>query len=236
MKLDDLTILTHTHSDCEILWSPYFDSYDCFFPHKNHIVLINNYSQRINKEQQVYKETLNYSDRIIQSLEKIKTNFVLLSFEDMILYDNVNIKEMENIIELMKNEKELFFTRLIKSGIRSKVSYKKNLFFLTKTDFLFSLTPTIWRKEQLLSLLQNLKDLNIWNLEIYGNNLMKNKELKALYYYNNEPPRGGHYDSSIYPHICSAILKGKWNMVEYSDILTPIIERYDINIYDKGIF
>jgi hypothetical protein len=236
MNLNELTVLTHTHTDCHVLWEPYFESYDRFFSHKNHIVLINKPTTSILHKQYIYSENEMYSNRILECLKSIDTKFVLISFEDMILYDNVKIEELDILINLMNNEEEIIFTRLIKSGIKSNTSYKKNLFLMDKKDFLFSITPTIWRKTELISLLSELKNLNIWNLEISGDELLKNKSFKSLYYYNNEPPRGGHYDSSIYPHICSAIVKGRWNMSEYSDVLLPIIKKYKINIYEKGIF
>jgi hypothetical protein len=103
------------------------------------------------------------------------------------------------------------------------------------SDFQFSITPTIWRTSNLLALLKDLKELSIWDLEINGDILFKHKNIKSLYYYDNDKPRGGHYDSSIYPHICTSIVKGKWNLSEYRDILQPIIKKYNINVYEKGI-
>lgn len=236
MYLNNLTILTHTHTDCEVLWEPYFDSYRNFFNHKNHIVLNNKQVDNIIHTQYVYCENKKYSTRILECLKNIKTDYVLITFEDMILYNNVIINEIEKIIQLMSNENDILLIRLIKSGITSNISYQQNLFLMDNTDFLFSITPTIWRKDSLIILLDKLKDLDIWSLEVSGNILLKNNLFKCLYYYDNESRRGGHYDSSIYPHICSAIFKGKWNMREYSKILEPIVKKYNINIYEKGIF
>jgi hypothetical protein len=107
---------------------------------------------------------------------------------------------------------------------------------MDKTDFLMSITPTIWDRNYLLTLLSSLKGLTIWELEQNGDFILKNLDVNALYYYDNEPKRGGHYDSNIYPHICSAIFKGKWNFREYKHELLPIIKKYNINIYERGIF
>jgi homoserine dehydrogenase len=56
MGLNQLTIVTHTHTDCKTLWEPYFDSYAEFFNHDKHIVLINKASEEITNKQIVYSE------------------------------------------------------------------------------------------------------------------------------------------------------------------------------------
>lgn len=233
--LDNFTILTHTHSDCSDLWMPYFDSYRQHFNINNGVTLVN-ITNEIIPQQIIYNERLKYSNRLIYGLEKIKTDFVLLSFEDMILYNDVNVGEIDRLISLMTNNSDINFIRLIKSGIKSNEAYGDKLYKLTNNDFLFSLTPTIWNRLWLLNLLNHLQELNIWELEENGSKLLMNLDIKALFYYNHEKPRGQHYDSSIYPHMCSAIYKGKWNFSEYKTELEPIIEKYKINPYDRGLF
>lgn len=233
--VNELTIVTHTHTDCKILWEPYFDSYDNFFKHDKHIVLVNEFSHEIPYEQLIYSDTTKYSNRIIESLKSIKTKYVMIDFEDMFLYDKVKVDELNRIITIMTKHNEFLFTRLIKSGIKSHKPFDEKLFLMGESDFLFSLTPTIWRTKDLLDLLSELTELSIWDLEINGCALLKNKGVKSLYYFDDDNPRGGHHDSTIYPHICSAILKGKWNLSEYPDILTPIIEKYKINVNERGI-
>jgi hypothetical protein len=58
-----------------------------------------------------------------------------------------------------------------------------------------------------------------------------------LYYYNEEKKRGlNHYDSSIYPYIATALVRGKWNLSEYNFELKPLLEKYKIEINLRGIF
>lgn len=236
MLLNDLTILTHTHTDCETLWGPYFDSYEKYFNHNNHLVLINKITDKIKQKQIIYSDTTKFSNRLIDVLKIVKTKYVTFGFEDMFLYDFVNVSEIERVISVMSSNEKILFTRLIKSGIVSNIPYCDKLFLTSNNDHLFSITPTIWKNSDLIPLLENLKNLNIWDLERQGDFLFKENQIKGLYYFNNERNRGGHFDSSIYPHICSAIFKGKWNISEYSDILLPIISKYNINIHERGIF
>jgi len=57
-----------------------------------------------------------------------------------------------------------------------------------------------------------------------------------VYYYNGEPKRGGHHDSSIYPYIATAVVKGKWNLSEYKNELLPLLNEHNIVIENRGIF
>jgi hypothetical protein len=198
--LTDLTIVTHTHTDCKVLWAPYFDSYNNFFNHDKHIVLINEFSKEITCEQSLYSDITKYSDRLIDCLSKINSDYVLIDFEDMFLYDFVEINKIKNIIKIMVENKEFLFTRLIKSGIKSNILFNDNLFLMDNSDFLFSLTPSIWRVSELLKILSQLQGLSIWELETNGTELLRKNNVKCLYYYDNDKKRGGHHDSKIYPH------------------------------------
>ena len=44
-----------------------------------------------------------------------------------------------------------------------------------------------------------------------------------------------HYDSSIFPYIATAIVKGKWNYSEYKNELDILFDNYKINKHERGI-
>jgi len=226
MVLKNLTLLTHTHTDCSDLWDIYFQSYEKFFKHSNHLVLINEQTPLIKNPQITYDSNYKFSKRILEAIKKIETDFIIFSLEDMFLYDHVKLNEMNDLMVLMGKNKDISFIRLIKSGVGSCVKFNDNLFKLDNNrDFLFSITPTIWRVDFLINVLENISEVDIWDLETEGSLFLKNDNTLKLYYYNNDKPRGGHFDSSIYPHICSAIFKGKWNLYEYGELI-PILEKY----------
>lgn len=234
----NLTVLTHTHTDCKDLWKIYFDSYNKYFKESKHIVILNEDSDEIGHDKIIYDVFKKFSDRILSSLYKIKTKYIILSFEDMFLYDYVKKTDLDSIIRIMDENQNIFYVRLIKSGVNSNIIYNNNLGILNNSDFLFSLTPTIWRVDKLIKVLESLKNLNIWELEVNGDLFLKSDSSLKLYVYNIDDKKRGssHYDSSIYPHVCSAIFKGKWNFSEYKDILSPIIKKYNINLNERGFF
>jgi hypothetical protein len=65
---------------------------------------------------------------------------------------------------------------------------------------------------------------------------MCSNNISGLYYYQNEFKRGGnHYNSSIYPYIATALVKGKWNTLEYGEELSSMFNDYHINPIIRGV-
>ena len=53
--------------------------------------------------------------------------------------------------------------------------------------------------------------------------------LGYTYFCGSEKLRGqAHYDSAIFPYIATAIVKGKWNNLEYSSELNVLFDEYDV--------
>ena len=72
--------------------------------------------------------------------------------------------------------------------------------------------------------------------EIAANKVCQHLDMRGLYSYHGEPKRGiYHHDSIVFPHIATAIIKGKWNLSEYPTELTPLLEKYNINPEVRGI-
>jgi hypothetical protein len=44
-----------------------------------------------------------------------------------------------------------------------------------------------------------------------------------------------HWDSSIFPYIATAIVKGKWNIGEYEKELKPILDEWNIDVNVRGV-
>ena len=61
--------------------------------------------------------------------------------------------------------------------------------------------------------------------------------MKGVYHYDNENKRGlNHFDSSVYPYVATALVKGKWNLSEYKKELGDILESKNIDINQRGKF
>jgi len=43
-----------------------------------------------------------------------------------------------------------------------------------------------------------------------------------------------HWDSGVYPYFATAIVKGKWSVSEYGDLLEDILEDNKVDILNRG--
>ena len=43
-----------------------------------------------------------------------------------------------------------------------------------------------------------------------------------------------HWDSGIYPYFATAIVKGKWSIGDYGDLLEDILEENKVDILERG--
>ena len=53
-------------------------------------------------------------------------------------------------------------------------------------------------------------------------------------HFEYEPNRGGHFDSFVWPYIATAIVKGKWNITQYSKELDLILNESNIDIEKRS--
>jgi hypothetical protein len=232
----DLSIAVYSHSEYYDLWEPFFSrlkKYHCeckiyFFVDK----VINDFQKKYEFIEINYNNDDKYSSRLFSCLNQINDDHILYLHEDMLLYDYVDISKLKFLHNFIR-ENNHDFIRLIKSGVNSNHPVNNNLYRLDEMDFLFSITPTIWDREYLKGVLNDHKDLSIWELEESADSTLREKQEHGLYWYNSEPSRGRHFDSSVFPHMSSAIFKGKWNM-EYRSELSQIFDEFNIDKNVRG--
>jgi len=205
---------------------PYISSHDEFFPEQKHYYLSN---EIVNERTILYDPSIKFSSRLLFALRQIKERYILIDLEDMILLGDV---DEEKLKELLLELEKFPYIRLLKSGISpEEVSYRDGLYKIKPWDMSFSITPTIWHRDYLIMLLSTLPDLNPWELEVTASEDFH----PGLYWFNGESKRGiNHWDSSIYPHICTAVCKGRWNISEYPELL-QILNKFSIDPSVRGV-
>jgi len=192
----------------------------------------------------IYSDSVSFTEQYTHGLQQVSEDYVLTLNEDYILYDSIlGSSFFSRLLDKMKQH-ELDFVRLQKGesyGTRS-VPGEVSLFYVDNSSpDLYSQTPTIWNKDKLLKVHTEGPKLGIGEdnpekmFEPNASNICRTLGIKGCYVYNGEPKRGtAHYDSLILPCILSALVKGKWNISEYSDELPPILEKYNINPAVRG--
>ncbi len=186
----------------------------------------------------IYNDDDPYYKHWVNHLPQIPDDYFIYNQEDFILYNDVDIDKLLYLQKVLELNPRYSFVRLIKSGINlSNQEIGPNLYEVGLKSFpLYSMQATLWKKDKFIKLYETTKQEKWFESEVYEKACF-NLPIEGLYYYDNEPKRGGnHYDSSIYPYIATAVIKGKWNFKEYKKELQPLLIKNKINPTLRGIF
>lgn len=196
--MNNIALLISTYDDSEDLWRPLEQTYlrywnDINFP----IYLTTNYKVFTSDlfESLTIGDELSWSDNLIKSLNKIKQNYVLLTFDDLFLTSQVDNLLLLSLVDRAVQEDFNYvqFYRSISKGRRlDNLIFKK----LNKTKYKNSTIWSLWKKEVLLNLLEEQE--SAWDFERKGN-------LRSFKYDNFYSTR-----RNVIPFI-NGIVKGVWN-------------------------
>ena len=229
-----MKILVYTHSDYSWVWKYWHQQTDKFLQNFDKICMSNsNSSFRDDYHVIKYNDELTYKNRILSCLNDIDDDeIVLFCHEDMFLYKKPNFEIIDEYMNLIKNDNcELIkliraFENLDKSNLHKKL-------FKNPDKQLFSIQPTIIKIKTLKHIYKTVPGDNIWEFE--ANTSKKYlKDLISLCSFDPDldKKRGKfHYDSFVYPYICTAVIKGKWNFKEYKKELFEIFYNKKFNIF-----
>lgn len=234
--LNDLTLLTYTHSSCIDLHRPFIERIKKYFPElKNRIMCCNTNLEYEDTDCFVYDDADLFSNQLLNALNSIKTKYIIYSQEDCILFDRVNIDRINQYLEIMDSDNSISFIRLIWSGIDSKPEkYNDFLGYIEpKSKYFYSMQTTIWRKSELIDLYNNITVKSIFE---EANISVKLRELnkKGLVTLEKGSKVGGHHNSLVYPYISTAIVKKKWNYSEYPKELDELFQEFKIDPKIRG--
>ena len=157
---------------------------------------------------------------------------VIFCHEDMFLYKKPDFITINQYIDLINNEK-CSLIKLIRAFEDLKKTNLHEKLFINPDKQLFSIQPTLIKIKTLKYIYKTVPGNNIWEFEAntsrkYLNNLIS----LCSFDVNFDKKRGKfHYDSSIYPYICTAVIKGKWNFKEYKKELYEIFYNKKFNIF-----
>lgn len=232
--------VTYTHTNCTDVWPIYFEHLSRYGPDFNHTVMCNEEVEFPNAECFVYDDDKNYCQEYVRCLNSFDESKVIYMQEDFYLYDKCNGEEIEKFSDVIDTGKTDFI-RFLKSGFVSEQKTEfENLYYVIPPNQIYqyensySMQPTLWNKKRLIDLYEKTK-LERFNESVKFAMMMNELKIIGMYYYNGEPKRGlYHCDSSIFPYIATAVVKGKWNISEYPE-LESILKENKIDISNRGI-
>jgi hypothetical protein len=246
-----IPLVINSHSSTIDLWDMFFDNIEKYFPEINKIYMCTdttNYKFSDKVVQLNYDKYDNYRDQFYYCIGQVEEEFCLYMNEDYILYDRVLADQLQQIVEIVKEDQDVSFVRMMRGPeeISDRTRYQNwnYLYELDNSDQNFySMTATIWKtrhKEKIYKLSgpMGIADKGILPMfESNAHKICKQLDMRGLVYYSGDKKRGMyHYDSTIFPHIASALVKGKWNLREYNRELFPLLSQYKIDVNKRGIY
>lgn len=206
-----ITFIVHTNSDYYDVLELFLESSKKFELEKDFNFVFCSNKEIPGYKTHVYFTMTSYEKRILDTITYISDDYIGLLHEDFIPIGKPDISKIEGSLAILKESKKDFL-RLIRSDDVIINPYKDNLYRTGK----FAIQATIFKKRYLINYLGNFPDSSIWDLEKKS----KYFDTEGLFYFDNEPLRGlVHHDSSIFPYMATAIVKGKWNTEYRKELL-----------------
>lgn len=246
--MNDICLIVNTISkNCDI-WDAFFNRIeshfeDNFFDKK--YVFLDDDLKKIPKDYKIIKYEKNnvYREQFSSCIEDVKEKYCIYVSEDYILYNDVDTKKILNFRTILKNN-SFSFIRFSRGGVYDGPfkKFNDNLFFVPiDKDYFYTNQAALWKTSDLRLVHEKGPNLHIANkdwqnsFEFQATKTCRELKMQGLFCFYGEKKRGlYHYDSSIFPHISTALVKGKWNMSEYPKEMAKIIKQYDIDLRKRG--
>jgi len=246
-----IALVINTISKNNDVWKAFFDRLDRHIPegffHKKYVFVDDDLgAMPAGYDIVKYDSTKKYQEQFSSCIESVKEEYCIYISEDYILYENVRIDLISDFVSLLSKESNLSFIRLMKGGLVD-VDYPKykrcdNIHHLyNEVPYFYTNQAALWRTEKLKLIHKKGPDAHIANVdwensfEFKATKTCQELGIRGSYCYYGEQKRGlYHYDSIVFPHISTALVKGKWNLAEYPDKMATMIKEYNIDINKRG--
>jgi hypothetical protein len=230
-----ICIVVHTHSEYSDIWPVVFDRLKKYGPNYDLYVLSNKNVDYVDSTI-LYDEIMPFSQRILL-LKDLSYNYILLIRDTDIL---VGPTDTEKLLLLEKTlvEHSIDSLRLNNSGVDDTdlINHIDNDIYAISINcpYLFSLYPTIWKKEVLLEIMNEFINYKYYDLESDAvNNFCK--RYYNCFVYNIRCRIRQHNER--YAHIIKFVhilQHGKWTYVHDPLHVMSISEEYSIDLTKRG--
>lgn len=169
------------------------------------------------------EQDISWSKRLIDTLKKIKTEFVLLSIEDFFLLNSVNLDEFNRYLGYIKNDKNIATINF------EQVDYEQN----TPSDkysglnkrrngdkYTLTTQMSLWRRKKLIKYLTPYE--NAWQFEWFGSHRTLYYPKDEFYILSKSSQKVFDYNATVNGY---GVVRGKWTKKTYD-----LFDEYDIPI------
>ncbi len=238
---DNVAIVTYTTSRYSDVWAMHFGQLS------QHAASLKSYAfsdeeslplwKFSDHELVCYKNSEDYWSQYTKCLQSVSEDFMIYSQEDFILFSDVDLESLEKYKKFL-SESTYDYVRLIRCGYSTPLTnhVREDIYEVDmKTSDAFSMQATLWKKSSLQKLYKEVKS-KLWLESEAWNDGARRLGIRGTFIYNNERKIGAfHYDSKIYPYVCTAINRGKWNVDQYPEVMASLFKKYSVDPAVRGI-
>ena len=249
--MNKIALIINTISKNKDIWNLFFDQLEKHIPDdffSRRYIFVDKTEDVFSKnyETKYYDTTKKYREQFLSCIQHVDEKYCIYISEDYLLYDNIRHDLIRDYKKALDENKNLSFIRFMKGGVTDLDFPKyKNFHDLYQLHhgipYFYTNQAALWRTSDLKKIHFHGPNLHIANkdwqnsFEFRATRTCQELDIQGLYCYHGEEKRGlYHYDSAVFPHISTALVKGKWNISEYPVLLTEMLQNYDININIRG--
>lgn len=160
-------------------------------------------------------------------LASTQEEYVILHQDDMIFYDNIDVDMFNYYFQILKHNSQFVCLRLSRGGMSEvpPAMFANNICYIQDNElYPFSMFYTIWKKDVLISLLNNSPTPE------HTTELFKINKLKGLMAYSENHTKRGlyHWENNSYPFMNTAVINGQWNIQEYGIEIENLKREYGV--------
>lgn len=239
---DNTVLIIDTNSNYGDAWKPCFGRLQKHFPNIKKYVFTDptDYEFPEGFHPITYDNSESYRNQFLSCIEQVPEEFIFYSSEDYILYDDVEEAYAAKLVDFLERDPLLDFIKLIRGPENLNGLYTPfcpELFIIDPADSnFFAQQASIWRTRSFEKIFKASPPENTrMQHEPGGSAICRSLAIQGLQCYTGERKRGlFHYDSSIYPYIATAIVKGRWNVSEYEPELKKVFDEFGIDPSVRG--
>jgi hypothetical protein len=239
--MKDLCVITYTTSKYKDVWPMHFGQLSKHLHGIKSYVLSDHGSGELFdfKEHKLieHDDSDPYWKQYTDALKVIPERYVIYLQEDFIMFAKPNTYRLQRYKEVLDQGK-YDYVRLIRCGYQTPLDRPagEDLYEVhMETNDAFSMQATMWNKERLHELYTRVKSEK-WLEAEHWNIGCRELNIRGVFCYNGEQKIGSfHYDSLVWPYVCTAINRGKWNIDQYPQTMKEMFETYSIDPNVRGI-
>ena len=236
-KKEPIALVTYTHTNCKDVWPVYFGQLEEHLKGISSVAFSNEPPKDFENHKWIkYNDDDLYYTQYLSCLKEVNEDFIIYSQDDFFLYGDVHSDNLQKYVRELKNS-DYSFVRLIRAGYSTPLNrhVREDMYEVnTNTSDAFSMQATLWKKDAIINLYNHVKSEK-WLEGEHWNEGCRQLNVKGTFVYNQEEQRGKfHYDSLVFPYVCTGIVKGLWNTNEYPEVMSHLIEKYNVDTSIRG--